>query len=349
MNLPFKRIFVRYKSSSGVYGFVPEKKKNFETHIFRKRNANSENNDLTSNQSDNNITNKSKLEFKVIRKNNSSPYDVPEKFQSIRRPKLEKKTVNRIFPNMSAKQYILRKNTEEKSDLAYRIIKRSFSTFSNNYHTDTLCANFMLKESENLEIPVKKKNSKIKYIKRNNLINLPLGGGKLRNTKNVNYRIIKLNDSESNLQEENINKAAQTMEEVPNIEELTIEQNFDKDNNENNNNLKDDIRENEINLQMLPSSLFRTIFPEGNNSLISPEKLNSIKEEFRTFGLDVDNPIRFPNVDLKLPSLEGKNIEEHFHNIASSQIKPYLKIINELIKNIPPVPEKWILQEGWTR
>ncbi|KAL3266716.1 hypothetical protein HHI36_010877 [Cryptolaemus montrouzieri] len=56
-----------------------------------------------------------------------------------------------------------------------------------------------------------------------------------------------------------------------------------------------------------------------------------------------------PDVDFKIPPLQGKNLLEHFQNIAEEQVQPYRKLVFELLENMPPVPTNWILQEGWTR
>ena len=67
------------------------------------------------------------------------------------------------------------------------------------------------------------------------------------------------------------------------------------------------------------------------------------------FGWDINATSNVPDVNLKIPKLEGENIEEHFKNIAQSQINPYLSIIQTLISDIPQKPDKFLLQEGWTR
>lgn len=45
-------------------------------------------------------------------------------------------------------------------------------------------------------------------------------------------------------------------------------------------------------------------------------------------------------VNLKLPKLEGKNIEEHFHNIATYQVEPYQELIASIVKADLPEPPK---------
>ena len=51
-----------------------------------------------------------------------------------------------------------------------------------------------------------------------------------------------------------------------------------------------------------------------------------------------------------LPELFGNNVETHFYEIASQQIKPYLDVCIKLQNaKIPKFPKKWIFQKGWTK
>ncbi|KMQ95236.1 dna polymerase subunit gamma- mitochondrial [Lasius niger] len=113
---------------------------------------------------------------------------------------------------------------------------------------------------------------------------------------------------------------------------------------------KNTVRVNEVNMQMLPKSLHEQLFGKDNKQEHLPEEeINSIKKNLSTYGINVDDATRLPDVNLKLPILEGKDIEEHFYNIGRAQVKPYLKIINEIIKDIPEMPKQWLFKEGWTR
>jgi DNA polymerase gamma 1 len=47
-----------------------------------------------------------------------------------------------------------------------------------------------------------------------------------------------------------------------------------------------------------------------------------------------------PEVDLTLPKLSGKNIEEHFYNIAKQQVESFQNLIDSLlVAEIPKMPE----------
>ncbi|XP_032663546.1 DNA polymerase subunit gamma-1, mitochondrial isoform X2 [Odontomachus brunneus] len=114
--------------------------------------------------------------------------------------------------------------------------------------------------------------------------------------------------------------------------------------------IKNNVRVNEINMQMLPKLMHEQLFGKDNKQKqLSEEEINNIKKHLSIYGINVKDATRLPDVNLKLPTLEGKDVEEHFYNIGKAQIKPYLKIINKIIKDIPKMPEKWLFKEGWTR
>lgn len=113
---------------------------------------------------------------------------------------------------------------------------------------------------------------------------------------------------------------------------------------------KNTVRVNEINMQMLSKSLHKQLFKEDDKQEhLSEKEINNIKKNLSTYGINVEDATRLTDVNLKLPILEGKDIEEHFYNIGKVQVKPYLKIINEIIKDIPEMPKQWLFKEGWTR
>ncbi|XP_012268199.2 DNA polymerase subunit gamma-1, mitochondrial [Athalia rosae] len=108
-------------------------------------------------------------------------------------------------------------------------------------------------------------------------------------------------------------------------------------------------RVNELNMQMISKGLYEQLF---NNEVVhrsSNEEVKPLKQNLDSFGIKTEECTRIPDVSMKLPPLEGKNLEEHFYNIGKKQVHPYLGIINNIIKDIPAMPEKWIFQKGWTR
>lgn len=57
-----------------------------------------------------------------------------------------------------------------------------------------------------------------------------------------------------------------------------------------------------------------------------------------------------PNVEMKLPQMYGKNIDEHFRILAQKQSLPYLEAAVTLQQaELPPMPQRWSWEVGWTR
>ncbi|XP_076235782.1 DNA polymerase gamma, catalytic subunit tam [Calliopsis andreniformis] len=130
--------------------------------------------------------------------------------------------------------------------------------------------------------------------------------------------------------------------------EDTVKVENEKENAKSNGN--DNTRINEINMQMLSKSLHEQIFKNyEKQEEISQEEIESIKNILNSYGIKVEDATRLPEVNLTLPPLEGNTIEQHFYNISEAQVKPYVKIIKEIMKDIPKMPEQWIFKEGWTR
>lgn len=69
-------------------------------------------------------------------------------------------------------------------------------------------------------------------------------------------------------------------------------------------------------------------------------------------GIKIGESAKMPDIQLKLPPLCGKNIEEHFTNIAMEQTEPYHVLLDKLLSSynvsIPPMPTKWNFEPGWT-
>ena len=112
--------------------------------------------------------------------------------------------------------------------------------------------------------------------------------------------------------------------------------------------VKDNVRFNHFNIQMITKQmcehLFGSDYTETDMGII--EKAIS---ELQAFDL-LKKQDEVSDVNLNLPKLEGKTIEEHFYNIGDSQCAPYRLLLENLIMNrIPQKPDEWVLQPGWTR
>lgn len=106
-------------------------------------------------------------------------------------------------------------------------------------------------------------------------------------------------------------------------------------------------RFNPVEIQMLSEALYKQIFPgeftDYNAEVI--EKCVKHLEEHQLWG---KGKSVLPDVNLKLPSLLGANIDEHFKIIAQQQSKPYFDMTEELaVTTLPPLPEEWVFAPGW--
>ncbi|KYN34859.1 DNA polymerase subunit gamma-1 [Trachymyrmex septentrionalis] len=183
------------------------------------------------------------------------------------------------------------------------------------------------------------------------------------NKLNVNIQISKKSTTEQNINSdiESDNKSTNIHDKNRQVTELDqqLQQNESQElrESENNTNIdsnanskNDNVRVNEINMQMLPKALHQQLFrKDDKENSLSEEEIDSIKKNLITYGINVEDATRLLDVNLKLPTLEGKDIEEHFYNIGKAQTKPYLKIISNIMNDIPKMPTQWLFKEGWTR
>lgn len=115
------------------------------------------------------------------------------------------------------------------------------------------------------------------------------------------------------------------------------------------NDFDSEYRENEMKIQMLSKNLYKQIF--GNRkplSSVDPKLIEKCHSNMKKYGIKIGESPKLEDVILKLPNLKGKTIEEHFHNIAKEQCRPYEELINSLLYEIPKMPIQWSTNPGWT-
>ena len=110
-------------------------------------------------------------------------------------------------------------------------------------------------------------------------------------------------------------------------------------------------RYNQINIQMLSKSIHKQVFPANQNaSAIESEDFATIRQHLDKHGLWGKDCTVLNDVNFKIPKFRGKNISEHFENIAKDQISRYLELAKELAySQPPPMPKSWLFQKGWTK
>ncbi|XP_078113591.1 DNA polymerase subunit gamma-1 isoform X1 [Sander vitreus] len=108
-------------------------------------------------------------------------------------------------------------------------------------------------------------------------------------------------------------------------------------------------RLNPLNIQMLSRNLHDQIFGVLEPEYKEPDVERSIRhlQKHQLWGKETS---LLPEVELKLPKMYGKNIDEHFRILAQKQSLPYLEAATKLqLAELPPMPQEWNWEVGWTR
>ena len=102
-------------------------------------------------------------------------------------------------------------------------------------------------------------------------------------------------------------------------------------------------------IQMISKSLHQQTFRSSTKrNQVSKEVLAKVEKHLVAHNLWGRTTPALPNVDLKLPPLCGKNLDDHFRKIADKQCKNYRNSLIELIsKPIPSMPKIWQFYPGW--
>eukprot|EP00794_Sanderia_malayensis_P010229 gene10229-11278_t len=109
-------------------------------------------------------------------------------------------------------------------------------------------------------------------------------------------------------------------------------------------------RLNEINIQMLSKNLHEQIFNVKQSERDLKIDLGKIKDHLSQHGLWGKECTILDDIDIELPKFLGKDISEHFENIAKEQSADYFNMaVNMANAKIPPLPREWHFQAGWTK
>lgn len=119
-------------------------------------------------------------------------------------------------------------------------------------------------------------------------------------------------------------------------------------------------RHNQLGIQMIPEEWKCLLFglqEEQINRANSKLTLNKVKSHLSSHGLwdkKLDKPVApvtlHPKLDIKLPTLEGNNVSEHFENIGNKYAGKYKSLASNFCsKSLPETPKKWKFIPGWTK
>ncbi|XP_071384524.1 DNA polymerase subunit gamma-1 isoform X1 [Centroberyx affinis] len=107
-------------------------------------------------------------------------------------------------------------------------------------------------------------------------------------------------------------------------------------------------RLNPLNIQMLSRNLHEQIFRGLEPEYGEAEVQRSIRH-LQKHQLWEKETSLLPDVELKLPPMYGKDINEHFRVLAETQSLPYLEAARQLQQAVlPPMPQEWAWEVGWT-
>lgn len=108
-------------------------------------------------------------------------------------------------------------------------------------------------------------------------------------------------------------------------------------------------RMNPLNIQMLSKGLHEQVF-RGEEAQYAEDQIQKSMKHLQKHDLWGKETSLVPDVELKLPKMYGKNIEEHFQILAQKQSLPYLEAANDLLQcELQAMPQEWAWQVGWTK
>ncbi|CAH0746407.1 unnamed protein product [Diatraea saccharalis] len=114
-------------------------------------------------------------------------------------------------------------------------------------------------------------------------------------------------------------------------------------------NVSSEFRVNEVNIQMISRNIYRQLF-KNPSPVIDKSTIESCQNNLIKHGINYKEHHHLPDVELKLPKLEGDNVLEHFHNIGEKQSAPYRERMRKLAEaKLPPLPLKWAKSVGWCK
>lgn len=74
------------------------------------------------------------------------------------------------------------------------------------------------------------------------------------------------------------------------------------------------------------------------------------RDHLGAHGLDPTQGSVLPNVSFTLPPLQGENLDQHFHRLGATTAQPWLGLAHDFASApLPPKPDYWNLQPGWTK
>ena len=108
-------------------------------------------------------------------------------------------------------------------------------------------------------------------------------------------------------------------------------------------------RFNQIGVQQLSSHIYPQIF--SGEPRVPPQALVDLSKDHLTrHELLGKNQDQSPPIDLQLPPLHGKSLDEHFYRLGRAASEPFLEYAKQYAQaHLPPQPRRWKRRSGWTK
>ena len=112
----------------------------------------------------------------------------------------------------------------------------------------------------------------------------------------------------------------------------------------------DVVKRNEVGVQLLSRSLHAQVFKGVSFPKPPASSIQISKEHLQMHGLDPSQGSVLPDTKFQLPPLQGDDLSQHFHRIGMHASEPWLSNAKMLASaTLPPKPENWQIQSGWTK
>jgi len=113
---------------------------------------------------------------------------------------------------------------------------------------------------------------------------------------------------------------------------------------------RDAVKRNELGVQLLSRNVHSQVFKNATFPSPGEAYVQIAREHLTTHGLDPSQGSVLPNISFTLPPLQGKNLDEHFHRLGAAAAQPWLDLARDFAStSLPPKPDYWNLQSGWTK
>ncbi|KAJ3558944.1 hypothetical protein NM688_g630 [Phlebia brevispora] len=109
-------------------------------------------------------------------------------------------------------------------------------------------------------------------------------------------------------------------------------------------------KRNQVGVQLLSRKLHKQIFRNVSFPPPPAPYVRIARQHLEMHGLDPAQGSVLPDIGFTLPPLQGNNLDEHFHRIGDAASQPWLSLAKDFASaELPPRPEQWHIQAGWTR